>query len=68
MSRCSTTSSRAGTGLDVLRTVRAWNSRVAFVVFTNNASSGFRKHCLAEGAAGFLDKATELDEQEGWPT
>jgi DNA-binding NarL/FixJ family response regulator len=50
-----------GTGLDVLRAVRATDRHVAFVVFSNNAMPAYRKRYLREGAADFLDKAIEFE-------
>lgn len=51
-----------GTGLQVLRAVRAVNPSIAFVVFSNNAGSAYRKRYLGEGADRFLDKTTEIDQ------
>lgn len=51
-----------GTGLQVLKTVRAADARIAFVVFSNNAAAAYRKRYLAEGAASFLDKSSDLDQ------
>ena len=51
-----------GTGLQVLRAVRAANPAIAFVVFSNNAGPAYRKRYLGEGAQRFLDKTTEFDQ------
>ena len=51
-----------GTGLEVLRAVRAAEPDIAFVVFSNNAGSAYRKRYLGEGARRFLDKTTEFDQ------
>lgn len=51
-----------GTGLQVLKAVRSADPKVAFVVFSNNATSVYRKRYLREGAAGFLDKSSEFDQ------
>jgi DNA-binding NarL/FixJ family response regulator len=51
-----------GTGLQVLRTVREADPRIAFVVFSNNAGPAYRKRYLSEGAEQFLDKTTEFDQ------
>jgi DNA-binding NarL/FixJ family response regulator len=51
-----------GTGLQVLRTVREADPRIAFVVFSNNAGPAYRKRYLSEGAERFLDKTTEFDQ------
>ena len=51
-----------GTGLQVLRAVRAADPAIAFVVFSNNAGPAYRKRYLGEGARHFLDKTTEFDQ------
>jgi DNA-binding NarL/FixJ family response regulator len=51
-----------GTGLQVLRAVRAAEPAIAFVVFSNNAGPAYRRRYLAEGAQRFLDKTTEIDQ------
>jgi two-component system response regulator DesR len=51
-----------GTGLEVLRAVRAADPDIAFVVFSNNAGPAYRKRYLGEGARRFLDKTTEFDQ------
>jgi two-component system response regulator DesR len=51
-----------GTGLQVLRAVRAAEPEVAFVVFSNASEPAYRRRYLAEGAARFLDKNTEFDQ------
>jgi two-component system response regulator DesR len=51
-----------GTGLEVLRAVRAAEPGIAFVVFSNNAGPAYRKRYLGEGARQFLDKTTEFDQ------
>jgi DNA-binding NarL/FixJ family response regulator len=51
-----------GTGLEVLRAVRAAEPDIAFVVFSNNAGPAYRKRYLGEGARRFLDKTTEFDQ------
>ena len=50
-----------GSGLQVLKAVRAAQPCVAFVVFSNNAAAVYRKRYLAEGATQFLDKSAEFD-------
>lgn len=50
-----------GSGLQVLKAVRLADPNVAFVVFSGNATSVYRKHYLREGAVEFLDKHTEFD-------
>jgi DNA-binding NarL/FixJ family response regulator len=51
-----------GTGLEVLRAVHSADPKVAFVVFSNNSTNGYRKRYLKEGAVDFLDKSTDLDQ------
>jgi two-component system response regulator DesR len=51
-----------GTGMEVLKAVRLADPKVAFVVFSNNSTSVYRKRYLKEGAAGFVDKSTEFDQ------
>ena len=50
-----------GTGLQVLRAVRAERPGIAFVVLSNNASEPYRKRYLGAGALRFLDKSSEFD-------
>ncbi|HSW19272.1 MAG TPA: response regulator transcription factor [Ramlibacter sp.] len=51
-----------GTGLQVLRAVRAAAPQIAFVVFSNNAAPAYRKRYLGEGAMRFLDKSCEFEQ------
>jgi DNA-binding NarL/FixJ family response regulator len=51
-----------GTGLQVLRAVRAADLSVAFVVFSSTAVAGYRKRYIAEGAERFLDETSEFDQ------
>lgn len=51
-----------GSGLQVLKAVRLADPQVAFVVFSNNSASAYRKRYLGEGAVRFLDKSTEFDQ------
>jgi DNA-binding NarL/FixJ family response regulator len=51
-----------GTGLQVLRQVRAADPNIAFVVFTNNAGPAYRKRYSLEGADRFLDKSSEFEQ------
>jgi two-component system response regulator DesR len=51
-----------GSGLQVLRAVHQALPRIAFVVFSNNASPAYRKRYLSEGAVGFLDKSHEFNQ------
>ncbi len=50
-----------GSGLQVLKAVRAADPAIAFVVFSNNANPSYRKRYLGEGAAGFLDKSSDFE-------
>ncbi len=49
-----------GTGLQVLKAVRAAAPGVAFVVFSNNSATAYRQRYLGEGAAFFLDKSSQF--------
>ena len=51
-----------GTGLEVLRAVRAAAPGIAFVVFSNNAGPAYRKRYLVAGAASFLDKSSDFEQ------
>ena len=51
-----------GTGLQVLRAVRAAAPGIAFVVFSNNSDPPYRSRYLGEGAVAFLDKSSESDQ------
>ncbi len=50
-----------GTGLEVLRAVRAAAPQIAFVVFSNNAGAAYRRKYLIEGADAFLDKTCDFE-------
>ncbi|MEY2617776.1 MAG: hypothetical protein RL522_778 [Pseudomonadota bacterium] len=54
-----------GTGLEVLRAVRAAAPQIAFVVFSNNASLAYRRKYLVEGAVAFLDKSSDFERLPG---
>lgn len=49
-----------GSGLDVLREVRANHQRTKVLMFTNHAEEVYRKRCLRAGAHGFYDKKSDL--------
>ena len=49
-----------GSGLDVLRAVRAADPAIPFVVFSNHAGPAYRKRYLGAGAADFLDKSSDM--------
>jgi DNA-binding NarL/FixJ family response regulator len=49
-----------GSGVDVLRAVRAESPEITFVVLTNHPTPQYRRVCMEAGAAFFLDKSTEF--------
>lgn len=49
-----------GSGLEVLRTIRARGCAARVLVVSNQAGDVMRRHCLEAGADGFFDKCTEL--------
>jgi two-component system response regulator DesR len=51
-----------GSGLEVLRAVRAAMPSVAFVVFSNSSGPAYRKRYLAQGATDFLDKSADFEQ------
>lgn len=51
-----------GSGMEVLQAVRRRARHVGFVVLSNTTGAPYRKHYLAAGATGFLDKATEFEQ------
>ena len=51
-----------GSGLNVLKRIRAANSSARVLVLTNNVDSALRTACMVMGAAGFFDKTQELDQ------
>jgi DNA-binding NarL/FixJ family response regulator len=53
---------QGGTGLQVLKAVRAAGEDAGFVILSNTADSTYRKRYVSEGAAGFLDKLTEFEQ------
>ena len=50
-----------GSGLNVLKRIRAAESGARVLVLTNNVDSVLRTACMAMGASGFFDKTQELD-------
>ncbi len=50
-----------GTGVDVLRALRATSPSTVFIVLTNHADAQYRRVCLAAGADHFFDKTTEVE-------
>ena len=59
---CSTSSSKAAQGLEVLRAIHPAEPDIAFVVFSNNSGPAYRKRYLGAGAVRFLDKCAEFDQ------
>lgn len=51
-----------GTGLDVLRAVRAECPHIYVLICTNYAYPEYRKECLTAGANFFLDKSVDFGE------
>jgi DNA-binding NarL/FixJ family response regulator len=49
-----------GTGIDVLRQVRARVPDTTFVVLTNLANPHYRKSCIEAGASHFFDKTETI--------
>ncbi|EXI91748.1 MAG: putative transcriptional regulator [Candidatus Accumulibacter sp. BA-94] len=49
-----------GSGLEVLREVRANHQRTKVLMFTNHAEEVYRKRCLRAGAHAFYDKKSDL--------
>ena len=50
-----------GSGLEVLRAVRADFPRLQVLICTNYAYAQYRKECLAAGANFFLDKSCDFE-------
>ena len=50
-----------GSGLDVLKNIRAVNGVPIFVMFTNFSYPQYRKRALESGAQYFFDKTTEFE-------
>ena len=53
---------QGGSGLQVLRAVRKAAPEIAFVVFSGNSDTAYRKLYLGAGAETFLDKSTQFDQ------
>lgn len=51
---------RNGSGIDVLKHIKARLPRVTVVMLTNYATSEYRHRCLTAGAQYFLDKTNEF--------
>ena len=51
-----------GSGLQVLKAVRAVDAQVEFVILSNNADPAYRSRYLAAGAVRFLDKSIEFEQ------
>ena len=52
---------RGGTGLDVLRGIRAGGDKAVVVMLSNETDPAYREACLAAGARWFLNKSAELE-------
>ena len=52
---------RGGTGLDVLRGIRAGAPATLVVMLSNETDPAYRRICLTAGASCFLDKSTEFE-------
>jgi diguanylate cyclase (GGDEF)-like protein len=50
-----------GSGLQVLRRLRASGSKARVLMIGSHADEAVRRVCLAQGASGFLDKSGDLD-------
>ncbi len=53
---------KAGSGIEVLRTIRRRLPALAVVMLTNYATEEYRKKCLEAGAEYFLDKTNEFEQ------
>jgi DNA-binding NarL/FixJ family response regulator len=51
-----------GSGLDVLRAVRAEHPYLQVVICTNHPHEKYREQCLNAGANFFLDKSSEFEQ------
>lgn len=49
-----------GTGVEVLRAVRAQAPEMIFIVLTNHPQPPFRRACMEAGADAFFDKSSEI--------
>jgi DNA-binding NarL/FixJ family response regulator len=52
---------KGGSGLGVLKSLKALNSRAKLVVLTNYATSDMRRKCLELGANKVFDKSNDID-------
>ena len=50
-----------GTGIEVLRAVRAQVRQIVFIVLTNHPQLPFRHTCMEAGADAFFDKSFEIN-------
>lgn len=57
---------RTGSGLGVLRSLKAYNVGIERVVLTNYASVDIRRQCLQLGASRVFDKSNEIDALIGY--
>ncbi|HEX7270898.1 MAG TPA: response regulator transcription factor [Casimicrobiaceae bacterium] len=52
---------RGGTGIEVMKGVRAQAPATAFIVLTNHATPQYRRLCMEAGARCFFDKTSEFE-------
>ncbi|MEP6618705.1 MAG: response regulator transcription factor [bacterium] len=52
----------AGTGMEVLGSIRHLYPSMIIIILTNYAQSQYRTRCLAAGADYFFDKSTEFEQ------
>jgi DNA-binding NarL/FixJ family response regulator len=53
---------KAGSGIDVLKTIKRGAPAMRVIVLTNYATEEYRKKCLEAGAEYFLDKTNEFEQ------
>jgi DNA-binding NarL/FixJ family response regulator len=53
---------KAGSGIEVLQTIKRRMASVAVIMLTNYASEEYRKKCIEAGAECFLDKTNEFEQ------
>jgi two-component system, NarL family, response regulator DevR len=53
---------KAGSGIEVLRTIKRRMGEAAVIMLTNYATEVYREKCLQAGAEYFLDKTNEFEQ------
>jgi DNA-binding NarL/FixJ family response regulator len=53
---------KAGSGIEVLQTIKRRMAAVVVIMLTNYATEEYRKKCLQAGAEYFLDKTNEFEQ------